>query len=216
MKNFQGLLPIILSILFLGSISTLTYLRLDYLKETNLYYPTLLFVGLYILWIVLESKVASKEIGQSKTQIDKLSLEVYAFSRALVVLSGLYFFPQFLQLEIWHYVGLSLFVLAIVWRLVAIRQLGQFYSHRVRVQTEHKIINQGPYKIVRHPAYTGMILSHLGFSLFFLNPWTIAFWATIHVPAVVYRIIVEEKALFEIKGYPEYAVGRKRIIPFIW
>jgi protein-S-isoprenylcysteine O-methyltransferase Ste14 len=100
--------------------------------------------------------------------------------------------------------------------LVAIRQLGQFYSHRVRVQSEHKIISQGPYRFVRHPAYTGMILSHLGFSLFFFNTWTLGFWALIHVPAVVYRILVEEKALFQIKGYPEYARNRKRIIPLLW
>ncbi|MCE3013624.1 MAG: isoprenylcysteine carboxylmethyltransferase family protein [Proteobacteria bacterium] len=216
MRHFQGLLPILLSVLFLGSISGLTYRRAQELQGSSLFIPTLVFVGLYLLWIVLESKVATKEIGQEKTQIDSFSLELYAFSRALVVLSGLYFAPHFLELHPLHYAGLSLFMVAIVFRLVAIRQLGQFYSHRVRVQSEHKIISQGPYRFVRHPAYTGMILSHLGFSLFFFNTWTLGFWALIHVPAVVYRILVEEKALFQIKGYPEYARNRKRIIPLLW
>ncbi len=216
MRHFQGFLPILLSVLFLGSISGLTYLRAQELQGSTLFIPTLVFVGLYLLWIVLESKVATKEIGQEKTQIDSFSLELYAFSRALVVLSGLYFSGLFLELHLLHAIGFTLFVLAIIFRLVAIRQLGQFYSHRVRVQSEHRIISQGPYRFVRHPAYTGMILSHLGFSLFFFNYWTLAFWALIHVPAVVYRILVEERALFQIKGYPEYALNRKRIIPLLW
>ena len=216
MRHFQGLLPILLSVLFLGSITGLTYLRVQALGMGPLTVATLVFVGLYLLWILLEAKVATKEIGQEKTQIDSFSLELYAFSRALVVLSGLYFAPQMIELHPLHFVGLALFILAIAFRLIAIRQLGQFYSHRVRVQAEHRIISEGPYRFVRHPAYTGMILSHLGFTLFFLNPWTLGFWALIHVPAVVYRILVEERALFQIKGYPEYAQGRKRIIPLLW
>jgi protein-S-isoprenylcysteine O-methyltransferase Ste14 len=216
MKNLQGQLPIILSLLFLGSISGATYLKAQQLQGSTLFWPTLLFVGLYLLWLILESKVATKEIGQTETTIDYYSLEIYAFSRAVVVLSGLILPAQRENVGITQAAGLILFMSALIFRLTAIRKLGQFYSHRVRVRDGHQIISDGPYSLVRHPAYTGMILAHLGFSLFFFNPWTLGLWAFFHVPAVIYRILVEEEALFKIPGYQAYAVSRKRIIPYIW
>lgn len=216
MKNFQGKLPIILSGLFVSTISIATYFRMSVIKETNLFWPTGLFVISYLLWLVLESKIAKKEIDQKETNIDHGSLEIYALSRATVVLTGLIIPSQSGDMSILHWFGLFLFIGAIAFRLIAIRKLGQFYSHRVRVQNNHQIIQEGPYKFVRHPAYTGMILSHLGFSLFFLNTWTISLWAIFHVPAVIYRILVEEKILMGIPGYKDYAKSRKRIIPFLW
>ncbi len=216
MKNLQGQLPIILSILFLGSISAATYQRVQVLHGTTLWAPTLFFAGLYLLWLLLESKVATKEIGQTETRIDKYSLEIYAASRAVVVLTGLLIPSRMGEFGVLHAIGLLLFVAALAFRLTAIRRLGQFYSHRVRVKEGHQIISEGPYNFVRHPAYTGMILSHLGFALFFLNPWTLSLWAIFHVPAVVYRILVEEVALFKIPGYGDYARTRKRLIPFVW
>lgn len=216
MKNIQGKLPILLSILFVSSISLASFFRLQLIKTTDLLLPTLLFIFLYLVWLIIESKIAKKELSQNETNIDYWSLEIYAFSRALVVLSGLIIPSKEGIITPIQGFGLLLFVLAVIFRLFAIKKLGQFYSHRVRVQTGHQIIQTGPYQYLRHPAYTGMIFSHLGFSLFFLNPWTLSLWAFFHVPAVIYRIIVEEKTLMKIPGYTEYSVSRKRIVPFLW
>ncbi|MCO4793974.1 MAG: isoprenylcysteine carboxylmethyltransferase family protein [Bacteriovoracaceae bacterium] len=216
MKDFQGKLPIILSILFVGSISISSYFRCLNLVGNSLLIPTIIFAFLYLLWLVLEAKVAKKEIGQNETNIDFGSLEVYALSRATVVLTGLIIPGLHQELNPLAIAGLVIFIILIAFRLYAINHLGQFYSHRVRIKEEHTIINTGPYNYIRHPAYTGMILGHLGFSLFFFNYWTLGIWAFFHVPAVVYRILVEEKALYELPGYPEYAAKRKRLVPFIW
>lgn len=215
MKNIQGLVPIILSILFVGFIVIVGGYQAYGLKETNLFMPTTLFLFLYVLWLVLESKVAKKEIGMSETHVDIGSLEIYALSRAVVVIVGILMMNR-QEVHPMHYVGITLFILAVSFRLVAIRRLGQFYSHRVRVRQEHQVIDTGPYHYVRHPAYTGMILAHLGFSLFFYHPVTLALWAFFHIPAIVYRILVEEKAIFEIPGYLEYSKTRKRLVPFLW
>ena len=216
MKDFQGRLPIILSFLFVISISAASIYKIRSLTGTPLFYPTIVLIGLYLLWIILEGKTAKKEIGQNQTNIDFGSLEIYALSRATVVLSGLLYPTAFLVFGPLQMAGILLFVAAVTFRLIAIRHLGKFYSHRVRVQEGHQVISDGPYRFVRHPAYVGMIFCHLGFSLFFFNPLTLAIWAFFHVPAVVYRILVEEVALFKIPGYPEYAAKRRRIIPFIW
>lgn len=216
MRSFQGILPLLLSILFLVSILGTGYIKLEQLQGTHYYWPTAIFIVLYILWIFLESKVAKKEIGEESTKADLGSLEIYALSRALVVLSGLVVPMNHSGSLLWPLIGLGLFVSAVIFRLYSIRHLGQFYSHRVRIRTEHKIIQDGPYALVRHPAYTGMILAHLGFSLYFFNYVTLTLWAFFHIPAVAYRILVEEKSLMKLEGYWDYAKSKKRLFPFIW
>lgn len=216
MKDFQGKLPIILSILFVGSISVTGFFQCKSLQGTSLFVPSIVFVVFYLVWLFAEAKVAKKEIGQKETSIDFGSLEIYALSRAVLVLTGLSTTTVHKELTALPAIGLIMFILLIVFRLYAINHLGQFYSHRVRIKEGHNIVDTGPYNFIRHPAYTGMIVGHLGFTLFFFNFWTLSLWALFHVPAVVYRIIVEERALFELSGYPEYAKTRKRLVPFLW
>jgi len=216
MKDFQGKLPIILSILFVGSISLTGFFQCRSLMGTSLFGPAIAIVVLYLLWLFAEAKVAKKEIGQKETSIDFGSLEVYALSRAVLVLTGLATTTVHKELNWMPVLGLILFIVLIVFRLYAINHLGQFYSHRVRIKEGHNIVDTGPYNFIRHPAYTGMIIGHLGFTLFFFNYWTLSIWALFHVPAVVYRIMVEEKALYQLEGYPEYAESRKRLVPFLW
>jgi len=110
----------------------------------------------------------------------------------------------------------ALFYFGVLFRLNAIETLGRFYSHRVRLVGEHQVVDTGPYRYVRHPAYTGMITAHLGFVLFFFNYWAFASWLLVLVPAVVMRIKVEEQALHELPGYTDYAATHKRLFPGIW
>ena len=67
-----------------------------------------------------------------------------------------------------------------------------------------------------YPAYTGMPISHLGFVLFFYNHIALALLLAFFIPTVIARILVEEKMLFDIDGYKEFAAGRARLLPFIW
>lgn len=216
MRSFQGVLPIFLSILFFVSIVGTGYIKVGQLEGTYYYIPSMIYILLYVFWIFLESKVATKEIGQKNTQADLGSLEIYALSRALVVLSGLIIPIQHSGGFLWPTLGGVIFLTAVLFRLYSIRHLGQFYSHRVRIRSGHKIIQDGPYAIVRHPAYTGMILAHLGFTIFFFNYVTLTLWAFFHVPAVAYRILIEERSLMELEGYAQYAKNKKRLIPFVW
>ena len=101
-------------------------------------------------------------------------------------------------------------------RLWAIRTLGRHYSHAVRTQADHQVVTNGPYRLLRHPAYAGMLLAHLGVLALYANPWTcLAFLAGL-VPAVAYRIRVEERVLRGLPGYPEFAASRARVVPFLW
>jgi protein-S-isoprenylcysteine O-methyltransferase Ste14 len=215
MSGFQGRLPIILSLSFVLII--LTGAAYHFRSSGG---PMLgcgvAMVSAYILWLVVESRIALGETKKGSTQKDKWTLEIYAAARMVTVISAL-FLPS-----IWEDVnptmifGGVLFVVAIGFRLYAIRTLGRFYSHRVRLADDHQIVSSGPYAFLRHPAYTGMLLGHLGVVLFFMNWVSLALWGLFFVPAVVARILVEEEALMQIPGYADFAAKRKRLLPFVW
>jgi isoprenylcysteine carboxyl methyltransferase (ICMT) family protein YpbQ len=115
-----------------------------------------------------------------------------------------------------HFVGLSIFLFGGMYRLWAIQTLGQYYSHRVRTVSRHQIVVSGPYRFTRHPAYAGMILANAGIAIYFLNWVTICVFLLVLLPAIFLRIVIEEKALFEIEGYLEIAKKRKRLFPALW
>jgi protein-S-isoprenylcysteine O-methyltransferase Ste14 len=112
--------------------------------------------------------------------------------------------------------GLAVFVVAVALRLLAIRELGRFYSHRVRVEGDHRVVDAGPYRFLRHPAYTGMLLAHAGFVLVFFHPVAAAALLLVFVPAVVARIRVEEAALANLDGWTAYSRTRARLLPGVW
>jgi protein-S-isoprenylcysteine O-methyltransferase Ste14 len=61
-----------------------------------------------------------------------------------------------------------------------------------------------------------MILANLGVVIFFFNLITLILFLLILIPAMILRIIIEEKNLFRIGGYVEFAQNRQRLIPGIW
>ena len=115
-----------------------------------------------------------------------------------------------------HFIGMGFFLSGGCYRLWAIRTLGQFYSHKVQIVTHHRIVVSGPYRFTRHPAYAGMIVAHAGICIYFFNWVTLIVFLFMLVPAIILRIIIEEKTLFGIRGYSEFAEKRKRLFPALW
>ena len=108
-------------------------------------------------------------------------------------------------------------ILGIIVRQWAIAVLGRFFSLTVSVQHEHRIIDRGPYRLVRHPAYTGGYLAVVGLSLALQSWAATVLLAIIFGAAFGYRIRVEEKLLVAELGedYLAYSKRTKRLIPFI-
>jgi protein-S-isoprenylcysteine O-methyltransferase Ste14 len=98
--------------------------------------------------------------------------------------------------------------------------VNRYFSAVVRIQTDrgHKVVKEGPYGWVRHPAYAGSILASIA------SPLALsALWAYIPVllsiTAVFLRTSLEDKMLSrDLEGYAEYArhETRYRLIPYIW
>lgn len=84
-----------------------------------------------------------------------------------------------------------------VLRFFAVFTLGKFFTVDVALRPDHKIKKNGLYKIIRHPSYTGSLLSFFGFGLS-LNNWISLFIIIFLVfPSFLYRIKVEENLLLK-------------------
>ncbi|MGZ4853489.1 MAG: methyltransferase family protein, partial [Halobacteriota archaeon] len=105
----------------------------------------------------------------------------------------------------------------IVLRQWSIAVLGRYFSPTVGVQEGQTVVDRGPYRLVRHPAYTGLLMLYIGLG-FVIQSWgavlvLIAFFAV----AFGYRIHVEERVLTSKLGdeYVSYAKRTKRLIPYV-
>jgi len=94
-----------------------------------------------------------------------------------------------------------------------------FFSKVVRIQDDrgHKVIDEGPYRFVRHPGYVGWTLLWLGFILA-IGSWFAFGLSILGVAAIVLRTYLEDRFLkANLDGYADYASRVKwRLIPGIW
>jgi len=177
----------------------------------------IIFIGLYLLWMLIEFRVTKEDVKtEGKKTSDFMTCQLYGFGQALTFLTALWFSSVKRVPNISHFIGLSIFLFGGLYRLWAVRTLGRYYSHRVRTVSKHQIVASGPYRLTRHPAYAGMIIANAGISTYFFNWVTICVFLSILLPAILFRIIIEEKVLFEIEGYSEFAKKRKRLFPAVW
>lgn len=213
-QDFRNRVPQYLMMSGVILLTVLATLKLQY-WQGGAFLVGILVIGSYLVWLLSESSVSASESSKGQTSKDKGTCELYAFGRLLTVLVAMAM-PTIWQGGWATALGVALFVFGVLFRLNAIQVLGQFYSHRVRLIGEHQVVDTGPYRIVRHPAYTGMLCAHLGFVLVFFNYWALAACLLVLFPAVVMRIRIEEEALMTLPGYPAYAQAHKRLIPWIW
>jgi protein-S-isoprenylcysteine O-methyltransferase Ste14 len=114
--------------------------------------------------------------------------------------------------------GVLVILLGVALRWYAIWTLGRYFTRNVAVSVDQQIVQSGPYRFIRHPAYSGTLLTMLGVGLAMTN------WASLTVLLFcvllghLYRMHVEEQALTQAIGQPyiEYMQRTKRIIPLVF
>lgn len=100
----------------------------------------------------------------------------------------------------------------------AMRTLGRYFTFTVQSSADQTVISHGPYRFVRHPGYTGVLMAMVGMGLLLAN-WVAPLVLLVVVTAgMTYRIAVEERTLLATLGrpYADYCATRKRLIPFVW
>ncbi len=109
----------------------------------------------------------------------------------------------------------SLLFGGLVLRWAAILTLGRFFTTNIAIHEGQPVITAGPYRYVRHPSYTGLLLAFLGLGVFFGNWLSVAVLIIPITLAVIHRIQLEESMLVSALGpaYCAYCARTKRLIP---
>lgn len=114
--------------------------------------------------------------------------------------------------------GLLLY-LAGWWLVTAALRANAFAVTVVRHQDErgHAVVDRGPYTVVRHPMYSGLVLHHVGIPLWLGSTAGLLF-SLVPIAILVVRITVEERLLRRtLAGYDEFRSRvRYRLIPGLW
>jgi protein-S-isoprenylcysteine O-methyltransferase Ste14 len=118
----------------------------------------------------------------------------------------------------WGLAGAVICAAGIIVRGSAVWILGRAYSPMVAVQPGQTVITRGPYRFVRHPAYTGVLLMFGGVGVSFANLGAIVACVVLPLAAILNRLRVEEPVLERELGeeYQRYARDKKRLVPGVW
>ena len=115
-------------------------------------------------------------------------------------------------------VGLTVLVLGVSLRTWAILALGRFFKFIVVIQDDHRVISTGPYRLIRHPSYSGGLLALAGIGIA-LDSWlSMVILFGLPLVAILLRIRVEETKLTAALGhdYETYTRRTRRLIPGLW
>ncbi len=176
--------------------------------------------------IFLASEIALVLAKRSRARSDgkdRASLQTLWAIILTSVSAGFYCRARFPEAAVPHpgtiyLIGLLLFIIGLAIRWIAIIHLGRFFTVNVAIAQDHKLITTGPYRYVRHPSYTGTLLTFLGFGFCLLNYIALAVVFLPTAAAFLWRMHVEEIALREAFGsrYTSYTESTSRLIPFIY
>jgi protein-S-isoprenylcysteine O-methyltransferase Ste14 len=90
-------------------------------------------------------------------------------------------------------------------------------ASNIQVEDDQRVITTGPYALVRHPMYAGVLVMLIGVPLALSSWWGLAILALV-LPGLAWRIMDEEKLLKkDLPGYVEYTHRvRYRLVPYLW
>lgn len=156
-----------------------------------------------------------------KHPLDKGSFWIIVVAAVLFLSASLYDFSV-LHWKLYsgqglYYLGIILFIAGYALRLTSRIMLHKQFSVFVALQKEHKLITTGIYKWVRHPIYTAGVISFIGFILITNSLLGLLMGIFLMLPALLYRIHVEEQMLIAHFGkeYVEYKKKVKALIPWL-
>jgi protein-S-isoprenylcysteine O-methyltransferase Ste14 len=114
--------------------------------------------------------------------------------------------------------GMVILLAGLVLRGWSFTALGEYFTFTVMVSSDQPVVAKGPYRVLRHPSYTGLLLAFAGVGLASANWVGLAGMALLPLTAILWRIHVEEGALMSTLGdrYRCYAAQHKRLVPLVW
>lgn len=181
-----------------------------------------LFAVTVVAWFLLELRRALHRRTDAATEGDRSSLALLRVTTPLGFLLAVLvaLLVPAAAVPAWLADGVALLLLwcGIAVRWWSIRTLGDYFTYTVQTSSDQRVVDTGPYRWVRHPAYLGMSLAFLGVACLLANWLSLLVLAPVMLVGVAYRIRVEEAAMTAELGeaYSRFAASRKRLVPGVW
>ncbi|MEA5363107.1 isoprenylcysteine carboxylmethyltransferase family protein [Amycolatopsis sp., V23-08] len=114
--------------------------------------------------------------------------------------------------------GIVLGWLGLLLRWWSFASLGRYFTVTVRTSADQPVVDHGPYRVLRHPSYTGLLLVFAGGGLVVGNWVGAAGAVAVLLLALIHRLRIEERALGDALGdrYRQFAASRARLVPYVW
>jgi protein-S-isoprenylcysteine O-methyltransferase Ste14 len=184
-----------------------------------------LALELGLIYLVSEILLTLTRRSRSKTgtKQDRCTLEMIWLVIAVSIVAGVLVAQNFPAAALPHgrmfaSAGVVLFVAGLILRWWAIITLGRFFTVDVTIEKDHELVERGPFRIVRHPSYAGVLLAFVGLGLSLRN-WVAVLVILLPIGAAfIHRMNVEEDALARALGlrYANYIKRTKRLVPFVY
>lgn len=179
-----------------------------------------------VVWIVFLLYWQIKAINTKSTQRMEPAasriLRVFIFLVAIVLVSTTRIPLPWLYFEFWpqslspFWLGAAVTIAGILFAVWAREHLGRNWSRSVTIKEGHELIRTGPYAVVRHPIYTGVLAGFLGMAIAISQVRGVITFALIFV-ALWMKLRMEEQFMRTQFGetYADYAGGTAALVPFV-
>ncbi|MBS0381817.1 MAG: isoprenylcysteine carboxylmethyltransferase family protein [Proteobacteria bacterium] len=122
------------------------------------------------------------------------------------------------QQPAWFWTGIALMLAGTAFRWYAIKVLGKFFTRSVATRAGQFVVEAGPYRLIRHPSYSGALVALLGLGLALTNWVSLILVLAGGLIGYLRRVQVEEQALCADLGQPyrDYMQRTRRFVPHLW
>lgn len=193
--------------------------------DPRIFIPTNVLWTSYGAWFLMEAWVMSRDArrfsGRTKDRGSFFGFFICIPLALTIAFNSAFNHPEWriaFGQPILSWIGVAMIWAGMAFRLWAIQTLGAFFRTSVVVQDTHQLVTSGPYRWLRHPAYTGTIATMVGLGLALGNWASLAAMAILPTLAIMFRMHVEERALTEQFGeaYQDFRANRSAVIPRVW
>ena len=192
-------------------------------------YPSIIYTIIFIIsfccWLIFEVWVFSRDHRTRKSNLQGLNIRFFALIAIIIGIVIAFNMPVIVPVSsirnhftVFFTLGITFIWIGIFFRYWAIRTLGKFFRTRLVIQNDHELITKGPYKYLRNPSYTGVLITFIGFGFGVANWLSIVVFIAVGLFTYIWRIRVEEQMLSKQfgKAYEDYKKRTWALIPFVW
>ncbi|OAI07923.1 methyltransferase family protein [Methylomonas methanica] len=185
----------------------------------------ILWLLLCLVWIAAEINLARRAALQTGRALNTerrsqrlLWISILASLALALWFKNLAWAPIRLEYLPRQALAMALFASGLYLRYAAVIQLGRFFTTDVAIQPEHRLIKEGPYRWLRHPAYTGLLIALFAAGLAMGDFIALAMLLVPTVWAFTLRIDIEERMLLAEFGsvYADFCKSTWRLLPWVY